>query len=122
MLKKGERVEFDANQIKRRELQAKFTGEGPTNMVRLDHIAAKWIVNMWQKDRPRDCKLEIGELDVHVDWSGVSIAHEEVKYSDQPTLQEPKYSVKTVYRTNFINNTDSEQECVLFLNIKRKFC
>jgi hypothetical protein len=71
---------------------------------------AKWIVNMWAKDRPKGCKLEFEELDVHVDWSGVSITHDDVQYADQPHAPKPKSSVQTVYRTNFTNNTDAEQE------------
>jgi hypothetical protein len=78
------------------------------DIVPLDSIASKWLISMWKEIAPVKWKQFLQDLEFSIDWSGVSITQDEVKYFNKQT--QPKSKSQTVFRTEFENHTKFEQE------------
>ena len=83
-------------------------------IVDLDLIVEKWISYMWDKTKltqsSKATKCELEDLDIVVNWARVELNQSDAQFERGPNPRSQAPIAQTLFRTYFINNTNTEQE------------
>jgi len=102
-------TKFPTMTIQRQDLKEKMDS-GHKTIIDLDEIIERWVWKMWElsKRSRDDSKYRREDLDIEINWKRVNFWQSEAQFNRTHQIKMPKSQL--LFKTNFTNNTDREQE------------